>query len=38
MTNEQEATVPAYTKSVSIHLNMQSGQNLNHYLGFFQPS
>lgn len=36
MTNEQGATVPAYTKSVSILLNIRPGQNLNHNRGFFQ--
>ncbi len=35
---EQEATIPAYSKSVSIRLNMRPGQTLNSKLGFFQPS
>ncbi|KAL1246759.1 hypothetical protein QQF64_034307 [Cirrhinus molitorella] len=38
MINEQEATIPAYCKSVSIRLNMRPGQTLNSKLGFFQPS
>ncbi len=36
MIMEQEATIPAYSKSVS--LNMRPGQTLNSKLGFFQPS
>ncbi len=35
---EQEATIPAYSKSVSVSLNMRPGQTLNSKLGFFQPS
>ncbi len=35
---EQEATIPAYSKSVSVRLNMRPGQALNSKLGFFQPS
>ncbi len=35
---EQEATIPAYSKSVSVHLNMRPGQTLNSKLSFFQPS
>ncbi|KAL1274379.1 hypothetical protein QQF64_027193 [Cirrhinus molitorella] len=38
MINEQEATIPAYCKSVSVRLNMRPGQTLNSKLGFFQPS
>ncbi len=38
MITEQEATIPAYSKSVSVHLNMRPGQTLNSKLGFFQPS
>ncbi len=38
MITEQEATIPAYSKSVSVHLNMRPGQALNSKLGFFQPS
>ncbi|KAL1268841.1 hypothetical protein QQF64_034204 [Cirrhinus molitorella] len=38
MINEQEATIPAYSKSVSVRLNMRPGQTLNSKLGFFQPS
>ncbi len=34
---EQEATIPAYSKSVSVRLNMRPGQTLNSKLGFFQP-
>ncbi len=35
MITEQEATIPAYSKSVS--LKMRPGQTLNSKLGFFQP-
>ncbi len=38
MIMEQEATIPAYSKTVSIRLNMRPGQTLNSKLGFFQPS
>ncbi len=38
MITEQEATIPAYSKSVSVCLNMRPGQTLNSKLGFFQPS
>ncbi len=38
MITEQEATIPAYSKSVSVRLNMRPGQALNSKLGFFQPS
>ncbi len=38
MITEQEATIPAYSKSVSVRLNMRPGQMLNSKLGFFQPS
>ncbi len=38
MITEQEAMIPAYSKSVSVRLNMQPGQTLNSKLGFFQPS
>ncbi len=38
MITEQEATIPAYSKSVSVRLNMRPGQSLNSKLGFFQPS
>ncbi len=38
MITEQEATIPAYSKSVSDLLNMRPGQTLNSKLGFFQPS
>ncbi len=38
MITEQEATIPAYSKSVSVHLNMRPGQTLNSKLSFFQPS
>ncbi len=37
MITEQEATIPAYSKSVSVPLNMRPGQTLNSKLGFFQP-
>ncbi len=36
MITDQEATIPAYSKSVSVRFNMQPGQTLK--LGFFQPS
>ncbi len=37
---EEEATIPAYSKSVSVCLNMRPGQtlSLNSKLSFFQPS
>ncbi len=35
---EQGATIPAYSKSVSVRLNMRPGQTLNSKLSFFQPS
>ncbi len=38
MITEQEATIPAYSKSVNVRLSMRSGQTLNSKLGFFQPS
>ncbi len=38
MITEQEATIPANSKSVSVRLNMRLGQTLNSKLGFFQPS
>ncbi len=38
MITEQEATIPAYSKSVSVRLNMRPGQTLNSKLGFLQPS
>ncbi|RXN26747.1 olfactory receptor 51B2-like protein [Labeo rohita] len=38
MINEQEVTIPAYSKSVSVRLNMRPGQTLNSKLAFFQPS
>ena len=38
MSIEQEATIPAYSKSVSVRLNMRPGHTLNSKLGFFQPS
>ncbi len=38
MITEQEATIPAYSKSVSVRLNMRPGQTLNSKLSFFQPS
>ncbi len=38
MITEQEATIPAYSKGVSVRLNMRPGQTLNSKLGFFQPS
>ncbi len=38
MITEQEATIPAYSKSVSVRLNMRPGQTLNSKLGFFQSS
>ncbi len=38
MIAEQEATIPAYSKSVSVRLNMRPGQTLNSKLSFFQPS
>ncbi len=37
MITEQEATIPAYSKSVSVRLNMRPGQILNSKLSFFQP-
>ncbi len=38
MITKQEATIPAYSKSVSVRLNMRPGQTLNRKLSFFQPS
>ncbi len=38
MITEQEVTIPAYSKSVSVRLNMRLGQTLNSKLSFFQPS
>ncbi len=38
MIMEQETTIPAYSKSVSVCLNMRPGQTLTSKLGFFQPS
>ncbi len=38
MITEQEATIPAYSKSVSVRLNMRPGQTLNSKLSFFQSS
>ncbi len=38
MITEQEATIPAYSKSVNVRLNMRPGQTLNSKLSFFQPS
>ncbi len=38
MITEQEATILAYSKSVSVRLNMRPGQTLNSKLSFFQPS
>ncbi len=38
MITEQEATIPAYSKSVTVRLNMRPGQTLNSKLSFFQPS
>ncbi len=38
MITEQEAIIPAYSKSVSVRLNMRPGQTLNSKLDFFQPS
>ncbi len=38
MITEQEATIPAYSKSVTVRLNMRPGQSLNRRLSFFQPS
>ncbi len=38
MITEQEATIPAYSKSVSVRLNMRAGQTLNSKLSFFQTS
>ncbi len=37
MITEQEATIPAYSKSVSVRLNMRPGQTLNSQT-LFQPS
>ncbi|RXN14514.1 P2Y purinoceptor 14-like protein [Labeo rohita] len=36
--NEQETVTPAYTKGVTVQLNLRCGQTLSHSLGFFQPS
>ncbi len=38
MITEQEATIPAYSKSISVCLNMRPGQTLNSKLGLLQPS
>ncbi len=38
MITEQKAPIPAYSKSVSVRLNMRPGQTLNSKLSFFQPS
>ncbi len=38
MITEQEATIPAYSKSVCVRLYMRPGQTLNSKLSFFQPS
>ncbi|KAK2869891.1 hypothetical protein Q8A67_024283 [Cirrhinus molitorella] len=38
LVNELEATVPAYTKGVTVRLNMRRGQTLNHTLAYFQLS
>ncbi|KAL1264159.1 hypothetical protein QQF64_004514 [Cirrhinus molitorella] len=38
MINEQDATMSAYCRSVSVCLNMRPGQTLNSKLDFFQPS
>ncbi len=35
---EEETTIPAYSKSISVGLNMRPCQTLNIKLGFFQPS
>ncbi len=35
---EQEATIPAYSKCVSVRLNIRPDQTINSKLGFFQPS
>ncbi len=35
---EQEATIPTYSKSVSVRLNMRPSQTLNSKLSLFQPS
>ncbi|KAL0159214.1 hypothetical protein M9458_042939, partial [Cirrhinus mrigala] len=35
--SEQETVVPAYTKGVTVRLNLRCGQTLSHSLGFFQP-
>ncbi len=34
----EQGTIPAYSKSVSVHFNMRPGQTLNSELGFFQTS
>ncbi len=36
MIKEQEAVIPAYSKSVSVRLNIRTGQTLNIKQGFFQ--
>ncbi|RXN21994.1 Retrovirus-related Pol poly from transposon opus [Labeo rohita] len=36
--SEQETVIPAYTKGVTVRLNLRCGQTLSHSLGFFQPS
>ncbi|XP_057184426.1 uncharacterized protein LOC130550913 [Triplophysa rosa] len=38
LVNEVETAVPAYTKGVTVRLNMWRGQTLNHTLAYFQPS
>ncbi len=38
MITEKKAPIPAYSKSVSVRLNMRPGQTLNSKLSFFQPS
>ncbi len=37
MITGQEATIPAYSKCVSVHLNIRPDQTINSKLGFFQP-
>ncbi len=38
MITEKKAPIPAYSKSVSVRLNMRPGQTLNSKLSFFQTS
>ncbi len=38
MIMEQEATIPPYSKSVTVCLIMHPGKTLNSKLSFFQPS